>query len=437
MKQKLAQATRKIMPKPAVSKIEKIYRKNRLRILSKKYGHPAQRIKTLAITGTNGKTTSISMLNQIIKEAGYSTILSTTAGVEIEGEYQEAETCQTVPPTEQLQQLYNTALERNIDYFLLEVSSHALEQHKIPKMDLRAAGFTNLTQEHLDYHQDMEDYANQKIKLFTDFNSEHNIINADDQWFDHFKQQIGDNYLSYGTNENANFRITKIKLFKQGTDITVKFKDQTLELSTPMAGEFNAYNAVLAASIAKSIGIDDEHIINGLANFNGVKGRLEWLENDLGIDVIVDYAHTPDGIEKLLTFAKNITKGKVNIVFGSAGKRDYEKRPIMGLSAAKFADRVFVTDEEPRDEDPKQIRDDIMKGIIDNGFENKAISIEDRAEAIRAAIEVADKGDMVIVAGLGHQMEREIGEGEHIHWNDIEETEKILREIEQQAKKDK
>ncbi len=432
MKQKLTKTTRKIMPKSAVRKLENFYRKNRLRFLSKKYGHPAKKVKTLAITGTNGKTSSISMLNQIIKEAGYSTILSTTAGVEIVGEYQDANTCQTVPPTEQLQQLYNTATQQGIDYFLLEITSHALNQYKIPKMDLQAAGFTNLSQEHLDYHQSMEDYADQKLKLFTDFNAKNIILNTDDQWFDYFTEKITD-YYAYGTDSEADFRITKVKLFKQGTDITLKFKDEILELSTPMAGLFNAYNAVLAASMAKSIGIDNEAIINGLANFEGVKGRLEWINNDLGIDVMVDYAHTPDGIEKLLDFAQSVSKGKVHIVFGSAGKRDYAKRPLMGQAAAKFADRVFVTDEEPRDEDPKQIRDDIMAGINEIGMNDKAISIADRGEAIRAALEVADKGDMVIIAGLGHQMEREIGDGEHISWNDIAETKKIIAELEKSS----
>ncbi len=437
MKQKIVKATRKILPKKAVNGLETVYRKNRLRVLSKKYGHPAKKIKTLAITGTNGKTTSLSMLNKIIKEAGYTTILSTTAGVEVNGEYQSADTCQTVPPTEDLQRLYELAVKQNIDYFLLEVTSHALEQHKIPKLDLRAAGFTNLTQEHLDYHKTMKDYADQKIKLFTDFNAQNIILNSDDQWFEYFSEQIDDQIISYGTAKFADYRISNVKLFKQGSDITLKHKEQKLELSTPMAGRYNAYNAALATAMAKSIGIKDQDVINGLANFEGVKGRLEWLENELGIDVMVDYAHTPDGIEQLLEFAKETTKGKVSIIFGSAGKRDYEKRPLMGQSAAKYADRVFVTDEEPRDEDPKKIRDDIMAGIIELGKEDQAISIADRGEAIRAALEVADEGDLVIVAGLGHQMEREVGDNEHIEWSDIEETKKILRQLEKEKSNSK
>ncbi len=427
MKKKLVNLTRKVMPKPAVNKLENFYRKNRLRVLSRKYGNPAKKVQTLAITGTNGKTTSISMLNSIIKASGATTILSTTAGVEIAGKLTDADTCQTVPKTEDLQQLYQTAYEQEIDYMLLEVTSHSLEQHKIPELNLKAAGMTNLTQEHLDYHESLEDYADQKLKLFTDFGAEQIILNYDDDWFDYFSSKLdGKDYYSYGTDPKADFQMTKVKLFKQGSDITVKFKDQTLQLGTPMGGKYNAYNAVLAASMAKSIGIDDQTIIDGLAEFEGVKGRLEWLDNDLGLDVIVDYAHTPDGIEKLLEFAKGIAKGKVHILIGSAGKRDVKKRPLMGQAAAKYADRVFVTDEEPRDEDPAQIRDDIMRGIVEMGTEDKAIDIADRREAIEAMFEVAKSGDMIIVSGLGHQMEREVADGKSIHWSDIEETKKAI-----------
>ncbi len=435
MKQTLVKATRKILPQKALGKIEQTYRKNRLRILSKKYNYPAQKVKTLAITGTNGKTTSISMLNAIIKASGATTIMTTTAGMEVAGEATDADTCQTVPNTERIQQLYKMAHDQDIDYFLLEVTSHALDQYKIPKLNLKAAGITNLSQEHLDYHGSMEQYADQKLKLFTDYGAENILLNADDQWFDYFKDKINNNYYSYGTKKDADFQITKVKLFKQGSNITVKFKDEVLELSTPMAGKFNAYNAVLAASMAKSIGIDNQVIIDGLAEFEGVKGRLEWIENDLGIDVMVDYAHTPDGIEKLLEFAKSISKGKVHVLIGSAGKRDIEKRPFMGKAAVKYADRVFVTDEEPRGEDPANIRNDIMRGITDLGKEDQAIDIADRGETIEAMIEVAKPGDMVIVSGLGHQNERELDHDNHIKWSDIEETTKILRRIEQERTK--
>lgn len=415
------------MPKKAVNQIEKLYRKNRLRILSKKYNNPAQRVKTLAITGTNGKTTSISMLNSIIKASGQTTILSTTAGREIAGEMVNADSCQTVPSTEELQQLYQTAHDQNIDYMLLEITSHALNQFKIPKLNLEAAGFTNLSQEHLDYHKSMEDYANQKLKLFTEFKAKQIILNHDDEWFEYFTNKITSDFYSYGINSTSDFQIIKVKLFKQGSDITFKFKDELIDISIPIPGKFNVYNAILASAMAKSIGIDNKFIINGLADFEGVKGRLEWIPNNLGIDIMIDYAHTPDGIEKLLEFSKEITKGKVSIIIGSAGKRDIEKRPFMGKSAAKYADRIFVTDEEPRDEDPANIRNDIMKGIIEVGAEDKAIDIADRREAIEAAIEVSNPGDMLIVSGLGHQMEREIG-SEHIPWSDIEITREILTE---------
>ncbi len=429
MKQQLTKLTRTILPSGLTKQIEKVYRKSRLRLVSIVYGNPAKQVKTLAITGTNGKTTSISVLNEILKAAGKVTVLSTTAGREIAGEYIDGDGCQTVPSTEELQKLYRLALEKQVDYLLLETTSHALSQYKLPKTQLEAAGITNLTQEHLDYHKTMEDYADAKIKLFNNYNAKQIILNADDQWFSYFKQKIHDETLSYGTNSKADFRIKKVKLYKRGSEITIQHPGGLLTVATPLAGKYNAYNVTLAVAMALAIGIDEEAIIEGVANLDSIKGRLEWIDNKLGIDVIVDYAHTPDGIEKLLELAKEISHGKIHLVFGSAGERDLDKLPLMGQAAAKFADRIFVTDEENRSEPAENIRMGILKGIKEAGAEDNAIDIPDRGEAIEAALEVADEGDMVIVAGLGHQNYRNMN-GVEFEWNDIVETKKILRKIE-------
>lgn len=430
MKQQLVNLTRKIIPKKAVQGVEKIYRRNRLRMLSAKYHHPARDMKVLAITGTNGKTTSISVLNSIIKTSGAKTILSTTAGREVAGKLTSADTCQTVPSTENLQKLFVDAKNHEVNYVLLETTSHALAQYKIPQMDLKVAGMTNLSQDHLDYHHSMQDYADQKLKLFTDFNADFRILNRDDAWYNYFAQKLttlGLDFVTYGTDAQADFRISKVKIFKQGSDITLKYKGEVLELSTPLAGRFNAYNIVLAASMAKLLGIANNDIVDGVANFKAVKGRLERIENDLGLDVIVDYAHTPDALEKLLEFVKSVSKGKIHIVFGATGMRDKAKRPIMGQVVAKLADRIFVTDDETHGEDASLIRKAILKGIIDVGEEQKVIEIADRGEAIEAAIEVAEPGDSILITGMGHQNQRQIGVNESIAWNDVEETQKILK----------
>ena len=297
-------------------------------------------------------------------------------------------------------------------------------------MDLEVAGITNLTQEHLDYHKTMENYADAKLKLFTDFGARYKILNADDPWFDYFKQRLGTEALSYGTSQQADFQIKKVKLYKKGSEITIAHGNQELMVSTPLAGRFNAYNVTLAVAMAWTIGIDQSAIIEGVANLKAVKGRLEWLDNQLGIDVMVDYAHTPDGIEKLLELAKEITKGKVHLVFGSAGERDLDKLPLMGLASAKYADKIYVTDEENRSEPAENIRAGILRGIEQAGAQDRACDIADRGEAIESALKNADKGDLVIIAGLGHQNYRNMN-GVEFKWNDVDETNKILRRLEQ------
>lgn len=431
MKQQLAKITRKLLPKKLSHAVEDTYRKSRLTVLSSLHGNPAKKVKVLAITGTNGKTTSISILNEIIKAAGQTTILSTTAGREVAGENIPGESCQTVPSTNELQELFQLAIDKQVDYVLLETTSHALTQYKLPPMNLVAAGFTNLTQEHLDYHHTMQEYADAKLKLFTDFGSQFNIINADDQWFEYFKQQLGNHYLSYGTSDQADFRIKKVKLYKKGSEITIATHQTEFTVTTPLAGRFNAYNVTLACGMALALGITTDAIIEGVANLQSVKGRLEWLDNQLGIDVMVDYAHTPDGIEKLLELATEIAKGHVLIVFGSAGERDLGKLPLMGHAAAKYADKIFVTDEENRSEPAENIRAGILRGITEMGKQDRAFDIADRGQAIEAALRQAQPGDMVIIAGLGHQNYRNMN-GVDIEWNDIVETEKLLRQLEQE-----
>lgn len=429
MKKQLVKITRQVLPKGLTGQLETVYRKSRLKLVSTAYGNPAQQVKVLAITGTNGKTTSISVLNEILKVAGKTTVLSTTAGREIAGEHIDGDSCQTVPSTAELQKLFKIAINKQADYLLLETTSHALTQYKLPAMDLEVAGITNLTQEHLDYHKTMENYADAKLKLFTDFGARYKILNADDPWFDYFKQRLGTEVFSYGTSQQADFRIKKVKLYKKGSEITIAHGDQELMVSTPLAGRFNAYNVTLAVAMAWTIGIDQSAIVEGVANLKAVKGRLEWLDNQLGIDVMVDYAHTPDGIEKLLELAKEITKGKVHLVFGSAGERDLDKLPLMGLASAKYADKIYVTDEENRSEPAENIRAGILRGIEQAGAQDRACDIADRGEAIESALKNADKGDLVIIAGLGHQNYRNMN-GVEFKWNDVDETNKILRRLE-------
>ena len=286
---------------------------------------------------------------------------------------------------------------------------------------------TNLTQDHLDYHKTMEQYAEAKAKLFMN-TPKYIVLNRDDEWFDFFdKYQANSQKITYGSHSEAEARIDRVKLFRKGTEARVVIDHQTtLELATALPGEFNVYNMTAAVSAAYLLGVKLEAIIEGVANLESVPGRFERVVEGLGYDVIVDYAHTPDGLEKFLTAARAITKNRVILVFGACGDRDKSKRPIMGEIAARLSDRIFLTDEESYNENPQIIREMIYRGIEKTkGGAMKTTEIPDRHEAIEKALSVATKGDMVLITGMGHEVYR-IVNGKRIPWNDSQVVREIL-----------
>jgi UDP-N-acetylmuramoyl-L-alanyl-D-glutamate--2,6-diaminopimelate ligase len=425
MKNTLTKVARKVLPKKALGAVESQYRKARVKVVSTAYGNPSKKLRVLAITGTNGKTTTLSYLNEILKEAGYKTALFSTAVIEIAGKRQLNDLNATVGTTARMQKFFRGAKRARVDYVLLEITSHALIQHKLSGVPIEMAIMTNLTQDHLDYHKTMDEYAAAKALLFKK-KPRHIVLNQDDAWFEFFNAfPASEHKITYGADKKSEVRIASTKLYRKGSEAKLVVDNQTkFAIATALPGKYNIHNAVAAVSAAYLLGVSVKDIIEGIANLDSVPGRFERAVEGKAYDVIVDYAHTPDALEKLLESAKLITRNRVILVFGACGDRDKSKRPIMGEIAAKLADRIFVTDEESYNEEPNGIRKHILKGIKKGKGDGKTMEIADRREAIKKALSIAKKGDIILITGMGHEVFR-IVEGKKIPWNDSE----VVREL--------
>ena len=425
MKQRLVKGVRSVLPSQAVHLLENVYRKTRIQLVSARYGWPARGLRVIAVTGTNGKTTTANYINEILKQAGYKTAMFTTAVIEVAGESKINDLNATVASVSRMQQFLNEARRYKVDFVILEVTSHSLHQHKLDGVPIEAAVMTNLTQDHLDYHKTMEKYAAAKGLLFAR-NPRYIVLNRDDDWFDYFDKYLAEEQkITYGKSEDADVRISDIKLYKKGSEATLAFDHQEKsQLATYLPGEYNVFNMAAAASICYVLGVSMSDIKNGIASLEGIPGRFERATKDEKYEVIVDYAHTPDALEKLLEATRNITKKRIILVFGACGDRDALKRPIMGKIAAKLADEIILTDEESYNENPDKIRRDIYAGIEESKATNKTTEIADRREAIRHALNIAKKDDTILITGMGHEQFRIIN-GEKLPWNDTN----IVREI--------
>jgi UDP-N-acetylmuramoyl-L-alanyl-D-glutamate--2,6-diaminopimelate ligase len=432
MKQKLVNGVRNFLPKEMVHGLEELYRRGRVRLISAKYGNPARGLKVIAVTGTNGKTTTINYINEILKEAGHKTAMFSTALIEIDGDTQLNDLNATVGTTERMQEFFRDAKKAGVDYVVLEITSHALQQHKLDGVPIEVAVMTNLTQDHLDYHKTMDEYAAAKAKLFKN-EPKFIVLNRDDAWYDYYnKFPAGAQKITYGKHIEAEAKIDYTKLYKKGSEATIVIDHQTkLDLATALPGTFNIYNMTAAAATAYLLGIKLNDIVEGIANLEGVPGRFERVVEGMGYDVVVDYAHTPDALEQLLQAAKEVTKNRTILVFGATGDRDKTKRPIMGEIAARLADRIILTDEESYNEDPQAIRDQVRDGIETAGATAKLTEIPDRREAIEKALSIAKKDDIVLITGMGHEQFR-IVNGEKLPWNDAA----VVRELLEKDKKE-
>lgn len=433
VKELMTTSIRKALPASTIPKVEKIYRKSRIKIVSAKHGNPAKKMRVIAVTGTNGKTTTASYINSILKHAGYKTALFSTAIIEIDGKSKINDLNVTVASANEMQKFFKKSKKAKVDFVVLEVTSHSLHQYKLSSVPIEVAIMTNLTQDHLDYHKTMDSYALAKSILFNS-KPRYIVLNKDDEWFEYFdKFEAGEQKITYGQNKKSDAIIKNIRSYSDGSVASVSIDHQVnIKLSTHMPGDYNVYNATAAACATYLLGLNTKNIVGGIKTLESIPGRFETVNVKQLYDVVVDYAHTPDALEKLLKTAKTIVKGRVILVFGATGDRDKSKRPIMGSIAAKYADRIFLTDEESYNENPERIRKMIMKGIKEAGSTGKVTEIANRKEAIERALISAKKDDIVLVTGMGHEKFRVV-KGEKIPWNDSD----IIAEITKGLKKGK
>jgi UDP-N-acetylmuramoyl-L-alanyl-D-glutamate--2,6-diaminopimelate ligase len=418
---------RKVIPKDRLEKLEETYRLQKAKTAYGLYGKAPKDVKVIAVTGTNGKTTTCAFINAMLKGAGVKTAVYTTAFTEINGSYKANKTHMTVASPWSVQKFFKQAKKAEVDWVILEVTSHALDQHRIYGVTVDIAVITNLSQDHLDYHKTMENYAAAKARLITEFQPKDVILNADDEWFEYFGRKVKKHLHSVGMHK-ATDQIKEVALTAKGTSFSVVSSRGRTDVSMQLVGQFNVYNAAMAVAVGTVIGIDRKSIAKGIGELSVVDGRLEPVSAGQDFAVLVDYAHTPDALKNVLHAVRAIAKGKVRVVFGATGDRDPLKRPDMGKIAAEYADYIYLTDDETYLEDPDSIRDAVEQGILAAGGKDKYIEIGDRRAAITQAFKDAEPGDVVLLAGIGHQDYRAMG-GKKEVWDERVVAKEILEEL--------
>jgi len=365
------------------------------------HGRPADRLTVVGVTGTNGKTTTTFLLESVFRAAGWRPGLIGTTGVRIDGRH--VPFPRTTPEAPDLQGLLARMLEGDVEAVAMEVSSHGLHQHRVDGVRYRVAAFTNLTQDHLDYHASMEEYFEAKARLFSSAMSDHAVVNLDSAEGRRLLE-TGLPATTYGRDPAADVRATDVRATRQG----IAFRVGDVEVRSSLRGLFNVENCLAAIATARALGIQQELAAEGIAGVRGVPGRVEAVEAGQDFLVMVDYAHTPDSLENVLRTARPLTDGRLIVVFGCGGDRDAAKRPLMGRAATSLADLSIVTSDNPRSEDPMAIIDEIEPGAREGGG---AYQIEpDRRAAIRLAVEEAGPGDVVVIAGKGHEPYQELAD---------------------------
>ena len=364
------------------------------------YGRPSQKVKVVGITGTNGKTTISYLLASIFKKAGYEMGIIGTIAHRWKDRITEA--MNTTPGTIELQKLLSMMAADSVKYCAMEVSSHSLDQDRVFGIDFNAAIFTNITSEHLDYHKQFENYLMAKEKLFRNLKSNRTaILNLDDENCEKIKRGTCAKILTYAIKKNAAVRAEAINISSDGTEFLVRAKDASFLLKSPLVGMFNVYNILAAVSYALKEGIPVKIIQQAVSDFKGTEGRLEAVDSNGDFKIFIDYAHTDNALENVLSALRAILKNRLIVVFGCGGDRDKFKRPRMGNIASRLADYVFITSDNPRSENPLTIAKEIESGM-NKKFKDYKIVL-DRYTAINEAISYARPGDAVLVAGKGHE----------------------------------
>jgi UDP-N-acetylmuramoyl-L-alanyl-D-glutamate--2,6-diaminopimelate ligase len=385
------------------------------------YGSPKDKLKLIGVTGTNGKTTSTFMIKSILEAAGFKTAVIGTIANYIGG--RKLETSRTTPESLELHKLFRDMVEEGVEYCVMEVSSHSLYLDRVYGLEFSQGIFTNLTQDHLDFHETFENYYKAKLILFE--NSQNSVINLDSEYGSRLLQDIKGRLTTYSAGKDADVRGSNLKLHSRGVTFDLGFKGVTRNISINIPGKYNVENALCSAAACLSEGISIDVVKQGLEDMLCVPGRCEIVNQgyNLGFDIIVDYAHTPDGLENILKTAREFTKGRLIVVFGCGGDRDKTKRPIMGRIGTDLSDIAIITSDNPRSEEPGTIIKDVIAGVRKDNY----IVVENRRDAIKKSIETAKAGDVIVIAGKGHEDYQILKTGK-IHFDEREIVKEIIEE---------
>ena len=387
------------------------------------YNHPAQAVKLIGITGTNGKTSSTLLLKHVLEQTQDAKVgLIGTMENMIGNEKVPAE--RTTPESLDLQALFAKMRDAGCTHIIMEVSSHAIALERVGGVTFDVAAFTNLTEDHLDFHETMENYCDTKAILFS--RSRLQVANKDDSWFTRMCADAKQ-LLSTGVNSDADLQAKNLQLLSDGISFDAYYAGKTVTVKLPIPGKFTVYNALTVLGCALQLGVNPEAAAQALGTAQGVKGRVEVVPTPgKPYTVLIDYAHTPDGLENVLSAVRGFCKGRLIAVFGCGGDRDPIKRPIMGKIGVTLADIAIITSDNPRTEEPMAIISDILKGV--GGLDKTYEVIENRPKAIRHAMDIAQKDDIIVLAGKGHETYQEIHGVKH-HLDEREVVAAYLEEM--------
>jgi UDP-N-acetylmuramoyl-L-alanyl-D-glutamate--2,6-diaminopimelate ligase len=400
-------------------------------------GFPSRQIGLIGITGTDGKTTTTHLIASLLESAGYPVGLVSTVHARLGQEIRPNETGHSTPPSTVLQPLLAIMVERGVRWAVIEVTSHALDQMRVAGCSFDIGVFTNLTPEHLNYHGDFEHYRQTKAQLFSMLGREpksgiptFGVFNHDDPSCDHMRATCSVDQVTYGLDGEGEYRVTDFESGLTGTSISLHTPDGPLQMWTPLTGRFNVYNVAAACAVALRLGIPSDVVCRAVGAFNGVPGRLQKIDEGQPFEVFVDFAHTPNALASTLAALRGATFGRLMVVFGHAGGRDHETRRGLGRVAASMADVVVVTTDDPCEEDPSAIIDEIEVGMqsANHSSAREILRVEDRRGAIQTVLRMGQPGDTVVIAGRGHE-DFMIVRGQKIPFNDVEVARRTLASI--------
>ncbi len=399
-----------------------------------RYSKPSKKLKVIGVTGTDGKTTTANLIHAILKQSNKKVGIISTLNAQIGDEKYPLDFHVTNPHPKDLQKFLKLMVDRGLDYAILETTSHGLDQHRVAGISYEYAVFTNVTHEHLDYHRTYENYLKTKSKLIHLTKEKGKVIlNKDDGSFNYLfdlASNLERKVLSYGFTQNVDIKGDDLVKEDKYMKFSLKIGKEVYQLKTNLKGRYNISNIMAAVAVAQDLKIPAKDIKKTLVQVPQLEGRWEELQNK-PFRVIVDFAHTPNSLDNALKRGELLKEkgGNLIVVFGCAGKRDYEKRPKMGNIAAEHADKIILTAEDPRGEDIEKINNETLEGIKSNvhGHKREYYSIHDRKEAIKKALEIAQKEDIIIITGKGHEKSMNLDGKNELPWDDKEITLELLK----------